>query len=76
MAVLGCYNNDALDGVQRGLHSPHICLHSPHIGMVHADLTKMPFVDNTFDVVYAIDAPCHAPDLINISKFSHLHCLY
>jgi hypothetical protein len=69
MAVLGCYNNDALDGVQRGLHSPHI-------GMVHADLTKMPFVDNTFDVVYAIDAPCHAPDLINISKFSHLHCLY
>jgi hypothetical protein len=69
MIVLGCCNNDALDGVQRGLYSPHI-------GMVHADFMNMSFADNTFDDVYAIDAPCHAPDVVNISKCSLLHCLY
>jgi hypothetical protein len=67
VAVLSCYNNDALDGVQRGLHFPHI-------GMVQADFMKMSFADNTFDAVYAIEATCHAPDPVNISK--HLYCLY
>jgi hypothetical protein len=44
--------------------------------MVHADFMNMSFADNTFNDVYAIGAPCHAPDVVNISKCSLLHCLY
>ncbi|GAB2252717.1 hypothetical protein Droror1_Dr00005564 [Drosera rotundifolia] len=29
-----------------------------------ADFMKMPFPDNTFDAVYAIEATCHAPDAV------------
>ncbi|KAJ9685644.1 hypothetical protein PVL29_017613 [Vitis rotundifolia] len=29
---------------------------------------KMPFSDNTFDAVYAIDATCHAPDVLGCYK--------
>lgn len=29
---------------------------------IQADFMKMPFSDNTFDAVYAIEATCHAPD--------------
>jgi len=29
---------------------------------MQADFMKMPFDDNTFDAVYAIEATCHAPD--------------
>jgi hypothetical protein len=68
MVVLGCCSNDALDGVQRGLNFSHI-------GMVHANFRNMSFVDNTFNDVYPIDAPWHAPDMVNISKCSLLHCL-
>ena len=31
---------------------------------MQADFMKMPFYDNTFDAVYAIDATCHAPDMV------------
>ena len=33
-----------------------------HISLMQADFMKMPFDDNTFDAVYAIEATCHAPD--------------
>lgn len=29
-----------------------------------ADFMKMPFPDNSFDAVYAIEATCHAPDAV------------
>ncbi|KAH9774428.1 cycloartenol-C-24-methyltransferase [Citrus sinensis] len=31
---------------------------------VKADFMKMPFPDNSFDAVYAIEATCHAPDAV------------
>lgn len=34
--------------------------------MMQADFMKMPFPDNTFDAVYAIEATCHAPDAVCI----------
>ncbi|KDO83344.1 hypothetical protein CISIN_1g0425442mg, partial [Citrus sinensis] len=33
---------------------------------VKADFMKMPFPDNSFDAVYAIEATCHAPDAAEI----------
>jgi hypothetical protein len=30
---------------------------------------KMPFADNTFDAVYAIEATCHAPDPVIFQNF-------
>ncbi|KAF7137788.1 hypothetical protein RHSIM_Rhsim07G0057500 [Rhododendron simsii] len=35
---------------------------------VKADFMKMPFPDNSFDAVYAIEATCHAPDLVACYK--------
>lgn len=32
--------------------------------MLQADFMKMPFPDNSFDAVYAIEATCHAPDAV------------
>lgn len=29
---------------------------------------KMPFDDNSFDAVYAIEATCHAPDAVHALK--------
>lgn len=31
---------------------------------MQADFMKMPFPDNSFDAVYAIEATCHAPDAV------------
>ncbi|KAI3739083.1 hypothetical protein L2E82_29474 [Cichorium intybus] len=33
-----------------------------------ADFMKMPFQDNSFDAVYAIEATCHAPDAVGCYK--------
>lgn len=35
---------------------------------VKADFMKMPFPDNSFDAVYAIEATCHAPDSVGCYK--------
>ncbi|KAK6928765.1 Methyltransferase type 11, partial [Dillenia turbinata] len=35
---------------------------------VKGDFMKMPFVDNSFDAVYAIEATCHAPDPVGCYK--------
>ena len=32
--------------------------------MLQADFMKMPFPENSFDAVYAIEATCHAPDAV------------
>ena len=31
---------------------------------MQVDFMKMPFPDNNFDAVYAIEATCHAPDAV------------
>lgn len=33
--------------------------------MVQADFMKLPFPENSFDAVYAIEATCHAPDAVS-----------
>lgn len=33
---------------------------------MQADFMKMPFPENSFDAVYAIEATCHAPDAVFI----------
>ncbi|PVV04864.1 hypothetical protein BB560_000621 [Smittium megazygosporum] len=35
---------------------------------VKGDFLHMPFEDNSFDAVYAIEATCHSPDLISVYK--------
>ncbi|KAI3838117.1 hypothetical protein MKW98_009068 [Papaver atlanticum] len=35
---------------------------------VKADFMKMPFADNTYDAVYAVEATCHAPDALGCYK--------
>ncbi|XP_031092393.1 cycloartenol-C-24-methyltransferase 1-like [Ipomoea triloba] len=37
-------------------------------GFVKADFMKMPFPDNSFDAVYALQATCHAPDIVGCYK--------
>lgn len=32
------------------------------VELVQGDFMKLPFPDNTFDAVFAIESTCHAPD--------------
>ncbi|XP_038977761.1 cycloartenol-C-24-methyltransferase 1-like [Phoenix dactylifera] len=41
---------------------------SESCNMVEGDFMKMPFPDNTFDAIYAIEATCHAPDVLGCYK--------
>lgn len=34
------------------------------INFMKADFMKMPFSEDTFDAVYAVEATCHAPDAV------------
>jgi len=45
------------------------------VSVMQADFMKMPFDDNTFDAVYAIEATCHAPDPVRF-QFFKLSLLY
>lgn len=36
--------------------------------MLQADFMKMPFPDNSFDAIYAIEATCHAPDAVSLKN--------
>ncbi|PKU69356.1 Cell division control protein 48 like E [Dendrobium catenatum] len=41
--------------------------------ILKADFMKMPFPDNTFDAIYAIEATCHAPDSVHhLEAFNRL----
>ncbi|CAL5411312.1 unnamed protein product [Camellia sinensis] len=35
---------------------------------VKADFMNMPFFDNSFDAIFAIEATCHAPDVVDCYK--------
>lgn len=35
---------------------------------MQADFMNMPFPDNAFDAIYAIEATCHAPDAVRQFK--------
>jgi len=45
------------------------------VSVMQADFMKMPFDDNTFDAVYAIEATCHTPDPVRF-QFFKLSLLY
>eukprot|EP00656_Telonema_subtile_P047066 TRINITY_DN5385_c0_g1_i1.p1 TRINITY_DN5385_c0_g1~~TRINITY_DN5385_c0_g1_i1.p1 ORF type:complete len:370 (-),score=94.69 TRINITY_DN5385_c0_g1_i1:84-1193(-) len=36
------------------------------VRLVQGDFMKLPFEDNSFDAVYAIEATCHAPDRVGV----------
>merc|ERR1719487_1309361 len=39
---------------------------SDKVNLVQGDFMKLPFEDNSFDGVYAIEATCHAPDRVGV----------
>jgi len=39
---------------------------SDRVKLVQGDFMKLPFPDNSFDGVYAIEATCHAPDRVGV----------
>merc|ERR1711998_247691 len=39
---------------------------SDRVNLVQGDFMKLPFPDNSFDGVYAIEATCHAPDRVGV----------
>ena len=46
-----------------------------YFSVIQADFMKMPFDDNTFDAVYAIEATCHAPDPVRFELLIKLSFL-
>merc|ERR1711966_221969 len=41
------------------------------VQVIQGDFMKLPFEDNSFDAVYAIEATCHAPDRVGV--YSEIH---
>ncbi|KAG2632417.1 cycloartenol-C-24-methyltransferase 1-like [Panicum virgatum] len=65
-SVIGLNNNDYQ--ITRGKELNRLAGVSGTCDFVKADFMKMPFDDNTFDAVYAIEATCHAPDPVGCYK--------
>ncbi|WCJ18544.1 Sterol 24-C-methyltransferase [Euphorbia peplus] len=59
-SVTGLNNNEYQ--IQRGKELNRIAGVDKTCDFVKADFMKMPFPDNSYDAVYAIEATCHAPD--------------
>ncbi|KAK7263902.1 hypothetical protein RJT34_31501 [Clitoria ternatea] len=65
-SVIGLNNNEYQ--ISRGKELNHITGVDKKCDFVKADFMKMPFPDNSFDAVYAIEATCHAPDAYGCYK--------
>ncbi|GJN41332.1 hypothetical protein PR202_gn00692 [Eleusine coracana subsp. coracana] len=65
-SVTGLNNNEYQ--ISRGKELNRLAGLSGTCDFVKADFMKMPFSDNTFDAVYAIEATCHAPDPVGCYK--------
>uniref|UniRef100_A0A0E0LIC8 Methyltransferase n=10 Tax=Oryza TaxID=4527 RepID=A0A0E0LIC8_ORYPU len=65
-SVTGLNNNEYQ--ITRGKELNRVAGVSGTCDFVKADFMKMPFSDNTFDAVYAIEATCHAPDPVGCYK--------
>ncbi|PON57538.1 Sterol methyltransferase [Trema orientale] len=63
-SVTGLNNNEYQ--ISRGKELNRIAGVDKTCDFVKADFMKMPFSDNTYDAVYAIQATCHAPDAAEI----------
>lgn len=60
-------NNNAFQ-ISRGKELNRQCGLDESCDFVKGDFMKMPFSDDTFDAVYAIEATCHAPDAVGCYK--------
>lgn len=65
-SVTGLNNNEYQ--ITRGKELNRIAGVDRTCDFVKADFMKMPFPDNSFDAVYAIEATCHAPDALGCYK--------
>ncbi|KAF8398359.1 hypothetical protein HHK36_017286 [Tetracentron sinense] len=65
-SVTGLNNNEYQ--ISRGKVLNRIAGVDKTCNFVKADFMKMPFSDNTFDAIYAIEATCHAPDALGCYK--------
>ncbi|GJN24874.1 hypothetical protein PR202_gb12645 [Eleusine coracana subsp. coracana] len=65
-SVTGLNNNEYQ--ISRGKELNRLAGVSGTCDFVKADFMKMPFSDNTFDAVYAIEATCHAPNPVGCYK--------
>ncbi|XP_074557404.1 cycloartenol-C-24-methyltransferase 1-like [Curcuma longa] len=54
--------------ISRGSELNRIARLDKSCDFVKADFMKMPFYDDTFDAIYAIEATCHAPDVVGCYK--------
>ncbi|XP_020697462.1 cycloartenol-C-24-methyltransferase 1-like [Dendrobium catenatum] len=60
VSITGLNNNEYQ--ITRGTELNRLAGLGNSCNFVKADFMKMPFPDNTFDAIYAIEATCHAPD--------------
>ncbi len=65
-SVTGLNNNEYQ--ISRGKELNRLAGLSESCNFVKADFMQMPFSDNTFDAIYAIEATCHAPDAVGCYK--------
>ncbi|XP_024022049.1 cycloartenol-C-24-methyltransferase [Morus notabilis] len=65
-SITGLNNNEYQ--ISRGKELNGIAGVDKMCDFVKADFMKMPFSDNTFDAIYAIQATCHAPDAYGCYK--------
>ncbi|KAL8129186.1 hypothetical protein V2J09_018341 [Rumex salicifolius] len=64
--ITGVNNNEYQ--IKRGTELNRVAGVDDTCDFVKTDFMKMPFPDNSFDAVYAMDATCHAPDLVGCYK--------
>ncbi|XP_059668413.1 cycloartenol-C-24-methyltransferase-like [Cornus florida] len=64
--VTGINNNEFQ--ITRGTELNRIAGVEKTCNYVKADFMKMPFSDNSFDAIFAIEATCHAPDVFDCYK--------
>ncbi|XP_057836663.1 cycloartenol-C-24-methyltransferase [Cryptomeria japonica] len=60
-------NNNAYQ-IARGTELNRLCGLDKTCGFVKGDFMKMPFANDSFDAIYAIEATCHAPDMVDCYK--------
>ncbi|CAN6439951.1 unnamed protein product [Victoria cruziana] len=66
VSVTGLNNNEYQ--ISRGIVLNRVHGLDKSCGFVKADFMKMPFEDNSFDAIYAIESTCYAPDVVGCYK--------
>ncbi|CAG8268853.1 unnamed protein product [Penicillium olsonii] len=64
--ITGLNNNDYQ--IDRAIHYAESQGLADNLAFVKSDFMQMKFPDNTFDVVYAIEATVHAPELVDVYR--------